>query len=60
MIKVVRIEACDGCGVCANNCPVGSLRVEAGKVVTREPEMCTDCRICVEVCPLQVLEAEDT
>jgi NAD-dependent dihydropyrimidine dehydrogenase PreA subunit len=57
MILVTNPDACDGCGACANNCPVRILRVETGKVRMTEPEMCTDCRICTEVCPGHVLEA---
>lgn len=54
-METVRIESCDGCGVCVENCPVLILKVVDGKVRIADPEMCTDCRICMEVCPRQVL-----
>ena len=58
VINTVNQDKCDGCGVCADNCPVEILRVKDGKIEMSEPEMCTNCRICVEVCPHQVLEAQ--
>ncbi len=58
MIRVVREDACDGCGVCVNNCPVGILRIKSGKIKVSGPEMCTDCRICIEVCAQRVFEGD--
>lgn len=44
-------DGCEACGVCVENCPVGILRVENGKVKITDPPSCTRCRICREVCP---------
>ena len=45
-------DACDGCGQCAENCPVNLLSMEGSKaVVTGEPTECMGCEACTSVCP---------
>lgn len=56
MVTIIDVDACNGCGTCADNCPVGVVEVADGKVRVADPDMCTDCGICVEVCPNTVLE----
>ncbi len=47
-------ERCTLCGVCAEKCPLGSLRMEeSGDQVslTFRPDLCIGCGRCLEVCP---------
>ncbi|MBS3796025.1 MAG: 4Fe-4S binding protein [Candidatus Thorarchaeota archaeon] len=41
---------CVGCGICAENCPTGAIRVVDGTAQI-DPSKCRHCGICVRVCP---------
>ncbi len=40
---------CTKCGLCAERCPTGAIRVVNGELVVKE-ELCNLCRQCVKVC----------
>ncbi|RLG78856.1 MAG: DNA-directed RNA polymerase subunit D [Thermoprotei archaeon] len=42
-------DKCTQCGVCADYCPAGALKMEDGKLKVYE-DRCTLCRQCVKVC----------
>lgn len=46
----VDIEKCSGCGICAQVCPSGSMRVENGKAA-HLPSRCQTCLACIHACP---------
>lgn len=46
-------SACNGCGLCAENCFVGAARVEEGVVSIGDD--CRGCGRCVEICPAGAL-----
>ncbi len=45
-------DKCEGCGDCANTCPVEMFIVEDKKAqVSGNPDDCLGCESCVSVCP---------
>ena len=48
-------DACTGCGLCAQLCPVGNIAMQAGK-----PEFlhknCTNCLACLHWCPMAAID----
>ncbi|MBU0484799.1 MAG: electron transfer flavoprotein subunit alpha [Proteobacteria bacterium] len=55
MLKI-DIEACIGCGLCAENCSFGAISVENGSAVVGDN--CTLCGTCVDVCEVGALSIE--
>jgi heterodisulfide reductase subunit A len=47
--KPVINDACDGCGICAEECPYGALSMENRRPVL-EPLSCNSCGICAAIC----------
>lgn len=50
-------SACVGCGRCAESCPQGIIRVEAGKAVI-DTRRCISCFCCQEMCPVKAITAK--
>jgi len=50
MMLHMNLDACTGCGVCVEMCPVGAMCLVAGKAVI-DTELCTVCQTCIGVCP---------
>jgi pyruvate formate lyase activating enzyme len=44
------INFCSDCGACVPLCPVGALKLEAGRVCW-DPAVCVDCDTCINACP---------
>ena len=51
-----RPEACNNCGMCAEVCPMGSIRKEAPAEV---PGICIKCQACVRKCPTHAKYFDD-
>lgn len=52
---LIRIgEGCIGCGICAQVCPSGSIRIEDGKAVY-VPGQCQTCLACAHSCPQKAI-----
>lgn len=53
---VTDTEKCDGCGICAAKCPMGSIDKED---VTNVPGICIKCQSCIRRCPNEAKYFDD-
>jgi ferredoxin/flavodoxin len=49
-------DKCTSCGICAENCPTGSLDVSADQPIDKNT--CVACWICEQVCPVGAVEID--
>lgn len=49
-------EACIGCGICSNNCPVNAIAGEGKKPHKIHQEQCITCGICFNKCPANAVK----
>ena len=47
-------EKCDGCGICADVCPVNNIKIASGKPVWRHK--CQQCFGCLHWCPQEAVQ----
>jgi ferredoxin len=47
----IAIEACDGCGLCVDFCPVKVLRIHDGIPTVDKLNVCYACNTCEDLCP---------
>jgi NAD-dependent dihydropyrimidine dehydrogenase PreA subunit len=52
----VNDELCAGCGICADTCLVGAIRLVYG-VAEIDQELCTACEACINACPNGAISA---
>ena len=47
----INLDSCDGCGLCAQGCPEGALRVIEGKARMVGENLCDGLGACIGTCP---------
>lgn len=50
-------DDCIACGACIDECPVGCISEQDGKIVI-DKDTCAECGSCAEVCPVGAPKAE--
>lgn len=53
----VDLDACTGCGICVQDCPLVAIRLKKKKAYV--DDRCTHCGACVRVCPEEALSLDD-
>lgn len=56
-IKPITTEACTGCGICSDICPMGAIDKENFSLITG---ICIKCCACIKQCPVQAKVFTDT
>ena len=56
MAHRIHPDACEACGSCINECPLGAI--SAGDVYSIDPDTCADCGTCVDACPNGAISAQ--
>jgi adenylylsulfate reductase subunit B len=56
MPPVINLEECNGCGVCADVCPLDVIKMRNGLPEVAYPEECWHCASCKLDCPRGAIE----
>ena len=56
MIIQVNQDLCDGCGVCVEACPVGTIQLVDQRALIYDA-LCTQCEACMDACPNEAITA---
>lgn len=51
-IAAVTEDACSGCGICVEKCPVDAISMKNGKAVVNKI-VCLGCGVCARFCPIE-------
>lgn len=57
MVEIkIDLEKCDGCGTCADACPVEIFEIKEGKSIVMKVDECLVCKACEMQCPNNAIE----
>ena len=52
-------HACTHCGLCAEVCPSGAIKMTEGGAVNVDPKRCIGCKYCYQACPFDIPRYRD-
>jgi len=52
---MIKLEKCNGCGLCVPACPNGVLAIWDGKAIVANPLACEYTGQCETACPIQAI-----
>mgnify|MGYP004563118093 CR=1 FL=1 len=59
MIVFINQDRCIGCVVCADRCPLDTIRIsESGQAFIAYPDDCMTCYVCERKCPVGAIEID--
>ena len=53
----VKVEKCEGCGICISECPEQAISMEDQHAVI-DREKCIKCGHCISVCPCEAIRPD--
>jgi electron transport complex protein RnfB len=56
VVAVIREDACIGCTLCIQACPVDAIVGAAKQMHTVDTDRCTGCRLCAPPCPMDCID----
>jgi adenylylsulfate reductase subunit B len=56
MPAIIDLKRCNGCGICAQICPLDVIKMENGVPKVMYPEECWHCGACRLECPRRAIE----
>jgi ferredoxin len=56
-IALVEKDACSGCGICADRCPVDAVSIQDDKAAVNR-KLCLGCGVCTRFCPTKACKLE--
>lgn len=61
VVKSIDLEKCDGCGICAEDCPVDVYKMnpKTGKAYIANPQNCWECQLRNRLCPVGAIEVTE-
>ncbi|MEW6624330.1 MAG: 4Fe-4S binding protein [Bacillota bacterium] len=52
-------DKCEGCGECAEACPVDVISMVDGKAYVEDSSECLGCESCMAVCPTEAVKVQE-
>ncbi|PKN04276.1 MAG: 4Fe-4S ferredoxin [Deltaproteobacteria bacterium HGW-Deltaproteobacteria-9] len=52
---VVAGDACTGCGLCVDDCPMAAISIDEQNIAMIDAEACIGCGVCTHVCPTDAI-----
>ena len=53
---ILKVDACNGCGICEKRCQVGAIKVESdNRMAEIDRSLCIGCGLCVAGCPTNAI-----
>jgi 2-oxoglutarate ferredoxin oxidoreductase subunit delta len=57
--SIKKSKNCKNCGLCAEFCPRGVLKMIDGQLTITHPEKCVGCKLCEKYCPDVAIDVKE-